>query len=132
MNEFSVVNSRRLAVSLGCAGLVAAGAAAYAGSDLTGAGRTGEAVFRGDPSARAVCMAIVGDNVSRLRRALDRAGESAAVQKGYVVYTFNCNDQNLRQFALSQNASEVSGYLERHYTYPRGIVTVEQVGVLVD
>lgn len=130
MKAFSVVNIRRWAVSLGCAGMVAA--AANAGSDISGSDRAVGVVYRGDPGARAVCMAIVGDNVSQLRRALNRAGDSAAVQKQYVAQTFNCNDQSLRQFALSQNASEVSGYLDRHYVYPRGIVTIEQVGALVD
>ena len=82
-------------------------------------------LYRGDNSAKGVCMSIVYDDVNGLARAL-RSGKLYPLEKTHLAY--KCNDMALDEFAFTQNAEQVSDYLAPRFGGQRGHVSVEQVG----
>jgi hypothetical protein len=82
-------------------------------------------VYRGDDSARHVCMSIVHDDVSGLRRAF-RNGKNQRMERSHLAY--RCNEMALDEFAFTQNADQVSSYLAPQFGHDKGQVTIEQVG----
>jgi hypothetical protein len=112
------------------AGLVTALCIGYSG--VTSARDDSNVVYKGDNTARAVCMSIVEDSVPLLRHALNSASRSAYTNSRTIDQSFNCNDQPLDQFAMSQDADQVMGYLEDRYGYPHARITSEQVSSIND
>ena len=80
-------------------------------------------VYKGDPSAREVCMSFVRDDVDGLRDAFHRE-QSRILERSHLAY--ECNSMPLDEFALTQNADSVSAYLAPRFGR-QGTVTVEQV-----
>jgi hypothetical protein len=80
-------------------------------------------VYKGDPSAREVCMSIVRDDVDGLRDAFHRE-RSQLFERSHLAY--ECNSMALDEFALTQDAESVSEYLAPRFGR-EGTVTVEQV-----
>ncbi len=80
-------------------------------------------VYKGDPSAREVCMSIVRDDVDGLRDAFHRE-KSTIIERSHLAY--ECNSMPLDEFALTQDAQSVSEYLAPRFGR-EGTVTVEQV-----
>ncbi len=87
-------------------------------------GDQGEPHYKGDDTARAVCMSIVGDDVEGLEYAL-RRGKSSHLEQTHLAY--ECNSMQLDEFAFTMNADSVSDYLAPKFGR-EGVVTVEQVG----
>ncbi len=85
-------------------------------------------VYKGDPSAKGVCMSIVRDDLAGLRAAF-RHGRRQLLERSYLVY--ECNDMPLDEFAFNQNAMEVSDYLAPKFGR-EGHVTIEQVSSIDD
>ena len=84
-------------------------------------------LYSGDDAARNVCVSIVYDDLDGLRRAF-RVGRSYPLERSHLAY--ECNNMPLDDFALSQNAMQVSGYLALKFGRS-GTVTIEQVGSTV-
>jgi hypothetical protein len=82
-------------------------------------------VYHGDYSAKYVCLPIVYADVTSLRRAF-RNGKSYHMERSHL--TYRCNEMALDEFALTQNAGQVSRYLAPKFGHDRGRVTIEQVG----
>lgn len=103
---------------------VAAAVALVAATGASIAGDSGQSVrYRGDQTARTVCMSIVRDDVDSLDRALSRGGEYYASRR--IHETYECNRLPLDEFAFTQNAEAVSAYLAP--MFGPGRVTIEQV-----
>jgi hypothetical protein len=85
------------------------------------------AIYKGDASARNVCMSIVRDDVGALKSAL-RSERRAAYERTNA--HFQCNSLALDEFAFQQGAEATGSYLAPLYGHPRGSVRIEQVGTI--
>jgi hypothetical protein len=83
----------------------------------------GKARYKGDSTARAVCMSIVRDDVSALDRALNQKSNYYDARNIHLSY--RCNAMALNEFAFNQSAVEVAQYLAPMFR--EGTVTIEQV-----
>ena len=111
---------------LAAAGVAVTMAVASAWSTAGEAGKS--ARYQGDQTARTVCMSIVADDVQQLDRALQQ--KSNYYSQRTVHESYQCNHMPLDEFAFTQDAVEVSAYLEP--LYGTGTVTIEQVGSIND
>ncbi len=85
-------------------------------------------VYKGESAAKEVCMAIVHDDVDGLRDAF-RHGRLSPLERSHLLY--ECNDQDLDEFAFTMDAASVSEYLAPKFGR-EGVVTIEQVGSIND
>lgn len=83
---------------------------------------TKKVVYEGDLSAKQVCSAIVHDKLGMLKRNL-KMHKTHPFDK--VHESFKCNDMDLDQFAQSQEAENITGYLERLYNRKTNVVSEE-------
>ena len=84
--------------------------------------------YKGESSAKEVCMAIVDDDVNGLKDAF-RHGRLSPLERSHLLY--ECNKQDLDEFAFTMNADSVSEYLAPKFGR-EGVITIEQVGSIND
>lgn len=85
-------------------------------------------VYKGDDSARSVCMSIVRDNVGQLKSNL-RSIKIKEKSLKPIHQDYKCNDLDLDEFAHAIEAEKTGVYLDRLYDR-EGNVTVEDVASL--